>query len=224
MQPTTNEPTSPTQTPTQIPTQPIHNVSCGSFIENSLVFIGEKHYYLFENEHDELDITISTCLNGYYSTFDTDLTIYDADMTQLAFVDDGCSSHRALLSQVWSEGRYLIMLDAWNYYSIGEYFIEFSCILPTPSPTAMSIMTSNVEIIDQSMEIELEIENLATCASSTCDIMTIGEDNDALFSLFYDNPTQLLYLKIYDECLKIPNAELLNDDLTHTLYTGSSLY
>ena len=102
---------SPTDHTTSYPgTNPLpisirRTVSCGSFIQDTLSE-HEKHYYLFTNEYDnELNINISTCPTGYYSEFDTDLTIYDTDMNELNYADGGCSDWRALLQQTIGSPR-----------------------------------------------------------------------------------------------------------------------
>ena len=136
---------SPTRQSSSLPVTITHNASCGSFIQDALTFAGEKHYYLFINTYGNLDVTISTCPTKYHSEFDTDITVYDANMSQLAYTDGGCRKFRALLHQTWSIGTYIIMLDDFYDTGIGQYYIEFICdIITTAGPSYdLSQITAN---------------------------------------------------------------------------------
>ena len=135
----------------------VHNISCGAFINESLKFTGDKHYYSFINKHDNLQVTITTCPRGYYSTFDTDLTISDPYMNHSDYVDGGCPDYRASLTRTWSQGTYIIMLDDYNYnsynFSTGQYYMELTCTTksPTSSPTPRTIMTDRFISVELSM-------------------------------------------------------------------------
>ena len=184
--PTTSHPTTPyptTANPTQSPlakttSEPTttpepttfnikQNVSCGSFINDYLSIPGEKHYYLFRNKYEDLDITISTIPDGYYSTFDTDLTVYNSTFDEIAYVDgESNNGYRAILSATWSAGIYIIMLEDWysNDYNAtyGQYFLEFDCHLPTtPSPISY-FTTTDGPTIDVSTTFDVSLQTSTT--------------------------------------------------------------
>lgn len=81
---------------------------------------------------------MNTCPIGYYSEFDTDITVFDMDNNQLAYKDEGCPDWRSYLSQTWSKGTYIIILDDYSGSGIGIYYLEFICVGYTHTPTSLN--------------------------------------------------------------------------------------
>ncbi|MDC0249415.1 hypothetical protein OAK24_00875, partial [Flavobacteriales bacterium] len=104
----------------------------GATADDAATTSGSDIWYSFAGNGD--DVTVSLCGTG----FDTKLRIYDANMTEIAFNDDGCSgfgsgsnfASEASFSSLVGEAYSICVSPYGSWTTVGDVLISVTCVTP----------------------------------------------------------------------------------------------